>query len=354
LQRKTQDLLERLRKLEPLDLQALAYTLQVGREAMDERVAFVVESLDAPSFKNAFHGQAKRGRETGTVVTDYTDLSKVAEAWVNGAKVDWARLYGASRPKRISLPTYPFARERYWRERADAAQSVLHPLVQQNVSGIHQQCYRSTFSGGELFLTEQRTLPAMAFLEMARVAVESAANAKGRALELFNIVWADAVTIKDRTPIEIALFANGPDELAYEIYSPTHDVVHFQGHAFLGRKLAPEKVDTRNLKPLALGAAPDGYVLPPHLLAATGHAQLPLALESLRILRPCSQHMFFWSRSSAGERSQLDIDVCDGDGNVCIQLRGVTFESEGVALTEPRSAAFTARASSKPTGISLA
>ncbi len=28
--------------------------------------------------------------------------------------MDWNKLYGETKPKRISLPTYPFARERYW------------------------------------------------------------------------------------------------------------------------------------------------------------------------------------------------------------------------------------------------
>lgn len=39
---------------------------------------------------------------------------KLLDLWVNGLSVDWNRLYGDSKPRRLSLPTYPFARERYW------------------------------------------------------------------------------------------------------------------------------------------------------------------------------------------------------------------------------------------------
>jgi polyketide synthase PksL len=42
---------------------------------------------------------------------------KVLRLWVKGLPVDWAQIYeGTARPKprRISLPTYPFARQRYW------------------------------------------------------------------------------------------------------------------------------------------------------------------------------------------------------------------------------------------------
>jgi polyketide synthase PksN len=41
------------------------------------------------------------------------NLSKLVELWITGVLVDWNRLY-TSKPRRISLPTYPFANERYW------------------------------------------------------------------------------------------------------------------------------------------------------------------------------------------------------------------------------------------------
>ena len=39
---------------------------------------------------------------------------KLLELWVKGLAFDWNRLYGAIKPHRISLPTYPFAQQRYW------------------------------------------------------------------------------------------------------------------------------------------------------------------------------------------------------------------------------------------------
>jgi acyl transferase domain-containing protein len=34
--------------------------------------------------------------------------------WVKGLEIDWNRIYDHSKPKRISLPTYPFLKEKYW------------------------------------------------------------------------------------------------------------------------------------------------------------------------------------------------------------------------------------------------
>ena len=36
------------------------------------------------------------------------------DLWLSGANVDWNALYGDARPRRVPLPTYPFAKERYW------------------------------------------------------------------------------------------------------------------------------------------------------------------------------------------------------------------------------------------------
>jgi acyl transferase domain-containing protein len=39
---------------------------------------------------------------------------RLLDAWVRGAACAWESLYPGQRPPRVRLPTYPFARERYW------------------------------------------------------------------------------------------------------------------------------------------------------------------------------------------------------------------------------------------------
>ena len=41
-------------------------------------------------------------------------LEKVAELWAKGVEVEWSQLYPDIKPRRIALPTYPFAREYCW------------------------------------------------------------------------------------------------------------------------------------------------------------------------------------------------------------------------------------------------
>jgi polyketide synthase PksL len=45
----------------------------------------------------------------------------LAQAWVDGLTIEWSVLYSSAKPQRIGLPTYPFAKERYWVQGAPQA-----------------------------------------------------------------------------------------------------------------------------------------------------------------------------------------------------------------------------------------
>lgn len=50
-------------------------------------------------------------------------LTAAGRLWQGGVELDWAALTGQTRPQRVSLPTYPFERRRYWIE-PDAAPPI--------------------------------------------------------------------------------------------------------------------------------------------------------------------------------------------------------------------------------------
>src|SRR5205085_4188097 len=128
-----------------------------------------------------------------------------------------------------------------------ARSTVIHPLVQRNTSDLREQRYSSRFSGEEFFLADhrvgvngadqQKVLPGVAYLEMARVAVEEACPDRpgGSVLELRNVVWAQPLVVEEEKEVHIALSANEEEEeeIEYEIYSQAGgaEVVHCQGCA---------------------------------------------------------------------------------------------------------------------------
>ena len=126
-------LLERVRR-DDVDLVDLAHTLQVGRDRMQERLAVVAGSLQelgtrldaylaTGSAAGLYRGYAPRSGHAAaaapgpgaTAAVGAGQAERLARSWVEGGEVEWDALRrGGVRPRRISLPTYPFARERYW------------------------------------------------------------------------------------------------------------------------------------------------------------------------------------------------------------------------------------------------
>ncbi|HEX6160887.1 MAG TPA: type I polyketide synthase, partial [Thermoanaerobaculia bacterium] len=376
LRQKAVDLLSFVReRQESVDLLSMAVTLQVGREPMDERLGLVVRSAEQlveklqswiagePVVDDVYTGQVKRNREALAVFTADADLqqtiekwfsgrklSRLVDLWVKGLDLDWTRLYGEARLQRMSLPVYPFARDRYWVDVAAPhatqalpvapAAAVLHPLLHSNTSDLTQQSYRSTFSGNESFLTAQRLLPAAAYLEMARAAVEQAA---GSCIELRNVVWAQPVSVEAGKQIDLALLAGDREPLGFEIYS---DEVHCQGRAITGSQPEPLQLDLNRVASgellLKLPVRGDAaFVIDPSLVENALHAALALtggsssfrAIDSVRILAPCSGELVAWIRPAGDQR--LDVDLCDASGNVRVQLQGLTWRAASVEIAEP-------------------
>ena len=442
LRQKARELLAFVRSdVDAIDATAMAYTLQVGREPMDERLGFVVSTTESLAEKleafvageegidECYQGQAKRNREALALFGSDTDLqqavekwianrklSKLAELWTKGLDVDWAQLYGAARPRRISLPTYPFAKERYWVDLSalgrgtatgGATTAVLHPLLHSNTSDLSEQRYSTLFTGDEFFLADhqvalegqasRRILPGVAYLEMARAAIEQALPGRsgGVALELSSTVWAQPLVVSGETRLDIALSANDDGQIEYEIYSAAggEETIHCQGRAVLDGGALPAALDLTQLKtqisgdsmsaatlyancarmgllygpafqavtalhrgegqvlselrlPAGVESAAGDYVLHPSLLdgalqSAVGlleegsnTAWLPFALETLRVVSPCHRDMLAWVRYTPGSRAgdkvvKLDIDLCDAQGHVCVQMRGFSSRTLG-------------------------
>src|SRR5262249_36765560 len=64
---------------------------------------------------------------------------------------------------------------------------------------------------------------------------------------------------------------------------------------------------------------------------------VPFVLESLRIISPCAREMAAWIRYAEGSKPEhramkLDIDLCDHQGNICVQMRGFASRVMGNEL----------------------
>ncbi|MDM5176107.1 SDR family NAD(P)-dependent oxidoreductase [Massilia sp. DJPM01] len=410
-----------------VDLGALAYTLQTGREAMAERTVFAVSDgadltakLEAwlagkKNIAQCWRGQQDQGGKLVDLLAaddGYRallqqwaangQLDKLAELWAQGGELDWQILYAEGKPQKLRLPTYPFAKVRHWfadsKVRADsqaqAAQiDVLHPLLHKNISTLKQQIYSAEFSGREFFLADHvvahnKVMPGVAYLEMVRAALALALDG-GQNILLKNVVWTRPLAIGDQpVTVQLGLLPQAGGDIAYTVSSMVdgQPVVHSQGRALVEENAQHPVLDLAQLKaacahmhsvpdcyarlaaagmahgpslqglasvhagerqvlaqlrlPEVLAAQADQYFLHPAMLdsaiqgtvALLGGERpaLPFALEELRIIAPCTPHMWAWIRysdASAKETSmpKFDIDICNERAEVCVRMSGLSL-----------------------------
>jgi len=332
---------------------------------------------------------------------------------VRGLDHDWAQLHRERTPRRVDVPLYPFAKERYWHDAPEEesatlpstqAHAHLHPLIHRNVSLIGMHAYRSRFDGGESFLADhrvrigdsgvQRVLPGVASLEMARAAI---CLASGAALEqpvaLSQLVWlAPFVVAAPRDAVvDVTMAEGGMLDIAIEdeegvslcrvsgqvvqALPPARlDLAHVAGGmaehvdastlygalTAMGLHYGPahravtevQRGDRQALATLHLPAdlsLDERCLLHPSLLdgavqvvAALMLADGPLptqppvpsALASVRVHAACGETTHVWMRAARGHAPEhgqwvVDIDLCDDDGLVSVELRGFVLRLLG-------------------------
>ena len=262
-------------------LASVAYTLQIGREALEERAAFVAASrldlisklrrIGLGSWEDIYRGRVKRARvtiaaDTGGLTTDaaavetlkHHDLEDLARRWVDGVPISWRDLSNEVGGQRISLPGYPFSRERYWvpllaksDEAEDTAAGRLHPLLHRNESTLSGQKYESRFSGEEVFLRDhqlsgQKVLPGAASLELALLGASRALE--NLHVRLLQVVWIRPLTAgSEGLEIELLLRPESNRRVSFELKGPNGEV-HVQGKAEVTASWSGETVDLNAIR----------------------------------------------------------------------------------------------------------
>ncbi|UCH96091.1 MAG: SDR family NAD(P)-dependent oxidoreductase, partial [Candidatus Aminicenantes bacterium] len=232
-------------------LEDIAYTLQVGRESMDERLVVIVSGMQELQEKLAAFCQGKEdiehlyvgntkdskseleqlvegaaGKEFVRGIMNSREYAKLARLWVSGVGIDWKLLYTDRLRQRISLPGYPFAGKRYWALDGSRASpgsggkngrsSGLHILIDSEVKedngsapkgpdrGPAVPRFKKRFSGQEFFIEDHiHTLPAVVYLEMLRAA-GNLAHRYSRVNRFQDVVWSHPLIVKGQ-PKEVTI-----------------------------------------------------------------------------------------------------------------------------------------------------
>jgi probable biosynthetic protein (TIGR04098 family) len=167
-----------------VSLDAISYTLKVGRRAMEERAAFFTDSIDDCKRKLELLSDADRtgdelmlghkSRPSEAISEERLrrlirekDFVQLARVWVAGAEIDWSLLYSPEeRPRKVSLPPYPFSRTQHWISgKAQRNEEDFLVKFWQVREAAYEQAAAQHMPGGKfLVLTNERNLSAASAL----------------------------------------------------------------------------------------------------------------------------------------------------------------------------------------------
>lgn len=254
----------------------ITYTLQIGREAMETRLAIVATNIDTliekltffnkeqTNIENLYYQKESETQQEQEIQKSLQqkNLSRLAKLWVSGIDIDWLGLYQGEKPKVVSLPTYPFAKESYWISRSNSIpndnREKLHPLLVSNISTLKEQKFTVQLTGHEFLMADhklgnQMVLPGSAILEMARAA--GSFSTENKICSIKDISWNQPIVLKQKgkelanKDVFVSLFMV-EDGIEYEVWTFTQEekkLIHAEGLMTYGVSDKPGNLDLNSI-----------------------------------------------------------------------------------------------------------
>ena len=209
-----------------LDAADIAYTLAVGREAMEVRAALVVSDradlLRQLAQVAPVQVRAGMGQDGVDGALTRRDLPALARLWTQGSAVDWRRLFAGEMRRRVSLPTYPFERERHWLpESPSRAPPAATGGLGESVPTLAAEArWRIALDAGAAILADHRvaghpTLPGVATI--ALVAEAAHKLGRGDSIRIQDLTWLRPLIAADDGAVAELVVRDGADGLPFEI-----------------------------------------------------------------------------------------------------------------------------------------
>lgn len=221
------NLLKYITRHDSLMIDDIAYTLQTGREAMAKRLVILARTREQAierlrewvnenkESESIYYGSVQElddsvKEEIIERAWKNRELITVAKLWVEGGELEFSSYYKKKR-QLVTLPDYPYARERYWvpeEKKTNTVNSHISEFIDSNESTLEEQCYRKTILGNEFYVANHlvngnKVVPGAVFIEMIQEAGRLALH-NFDVLRIENVVFKHMLKVSDH-PIDLLI-----------------------------------------------------------------------------------------------------------------------------------------------------
>lgn len=248
-----------------INLRDMAYTLQVGREDLEKRVIFLASRVDELTDKirayirgnneysgvwTGYHKQKKKAESTdeSNIKQWYEkgEYDLIAKNWINGTFSKWHILYENEYPRRISLPTYEFAKEHYWKREA------IRPAIKKE-NELHIVLTGTEYYIKDHILEGEAVVPGSAYIMMALEALKNQFEEKVLAYQMNHIGFLSPVVYRGQNiPISVQLEETEKNRWNYSVISENQSDltsnIHSQGVIRAAEKKEDKFIDLEEVR----------------------------------------------------------------------------------------------------------
>ncbi len=259
-----------------VDLQNIAYTLQVGRNEMEDRLAVVVKNIEelteklslylkgCVNIEGLYKGNLIENVKSKTLNHDEgfieliekwinsDKLSNIAALWVDGMAINWKLLYKNKLPKRLSLPVYPFAKNKCWvtfNSKSLNANSILehHPLIDKILYKFPSQgiIFKKSLTTSQIILRDHKVFdckvfPAVGYLEMAYACISNILDDNG--IIINHVSWIHPLIVTHSEDVRLIIRETG-NQIYWQVKTDNQEsaIIHAEGKYRLCEKQSERK-----------------------------------------------------------------------------------------------------------------
>lgn len=256
----------------PGTLASLAWTLQLAREPMTERVAIIADSgsalltglRDALTEKTSSHLFRARVERQGRAVADTTGTThNLAQQWCQGMVVEWKRLWPQQGPCLLPLPPYRFSGDRHWVRLSEDNDDVT-PLAWSSLAAATLATQATAHDAPSLTVDANASylkdhvvgaralLSGTTMIELVRAAWQ---RQHQTVPEFHSLSFVRPCAPLGRHPLEVAFDAVGDSTWRFELRSLETAECHLRG-SIRTAAIPPQDVEQVTMDPLTAGQDP--------------------------------------------------------------------------------------------------
>lgn len=249
-------------------LESISYTMLTGREELEYRVAFVMNSVSDlyNRLQDFIHGKKTADIYTG-YVSKYKEgiqveetkkqqlykeraLEEIADLWTKGAEFDWNTLFEETQIIKMSLPSYPFKKDVYWihEVKKDERTSLTEacPFVTELAYDLSMEegiTFKNLFKESDFILKEHQVqnksvVPGVVQVEMV---CECFKNVSQKNFKVEQIHWLHPLEVSGEQEVNVTFNKQG-ERYSYIVKAADQEIVYSRGYLTVIEEEYPEQI----------------------------------------------------------------------------------------------------------------